>query len=45
LQVRYQDGSALERRQADDSAMREITVKMVAGACDQLLGQSVRRVG
>ena len=43
LQVRYQDGSSLERRQADDSAMREITVKMVAAACDQLLGQPVAR--
>jgi lipopolysaccharide heptosyltransferase I len=45
LQVRYQDGSALERRQADDSAMQEITVKMVAAACDQLLAQPARQVG
>jgi lipopolysaccharide heptosyltransferase I len=37
LQVRYEAGSALERRTADDSAMREISVKMVAEACDQLL--------
>src|SRR5690606_23873031 len=29
LQVRYHEGSSNERRQADDSAMREITVKMV----------------
>jgi lipopolysaccharide heptosyltransferase I len=43
LQVRYQDGSALERRQADDSAMQEITVKMVAAACDELLGQALRK--
>jgi ADP-heptose:LPS heptosyltransferase len=46
LQVRYQDGSSLERRRADDSAMREITVKMVAASCDQLLGQpAVRKCG
>jgi len=43
LQVRYQEGSSIERRTADDSAMREITVKMVAAACDQLLGQPVAR--
>jgi lipopolysaccharide heptosyltransferase I len=45
LQVRYHDGSALERRRADDMAMREITVKMVAAACDQLLGQPLRQCG
>jgi lipopolysaccharide heptosyltransferase I len=46
LQVRYEDGSSLERRTADDSAMQEITSKMVTDACDQLLGaQSTRRVG
>ena len=38
LQVRYEDGSSLERRKADDSAMQEITSKMVTDACDQLLG-------
>ena len=43
LQVRYQDGTSLQRRKADDSAMREITVKMVAAACDQLLGQPAAR--
>jgi ADP-heptose:LPS heptosyltransferase len=37
LQVRYQDGSALERRQADNSAMREITVDMASSACDRLM--------
>jgi ADP-heptose:LPS heptosyltransferase len=37
LQVRYEDGSALERRKADDSAMRAIEVEMVAEACDRLL--------
>lgn len=46
LQVRYEAGSALERRQADDSAMREITVKMVAEACDRLLShQTTRKCG
>ncbi|MEX2308407.1 MAG: glycosyltransferase family 9 protein [Pirellulales bacterium] len=43
LQARYQAGSSLERRKADDSAMREITVKMVAAACDRLLEQHVTR--
>ena len=37
LQVRYQDGSALERRKADNAAMCEITVTMVCRACDRLL--------
>ena len=37
LQVRYEDGSAFERRKADDSAMRAIDVEMVADACDRLL--------
>jgi lipopolysaccharide heptosyltransferase I len=46
LQARYHDGTSLERRKADDAAMREITVKMVTAACDQLLGQTeVRKVG
>lgn len=43
LQVRYEEGSALERRQADDSAMRAISVEMVAEACGQLLGRSLAR--
>ncbi len=43
LQLRYEAGSSLQRRQADDSAMREITVKMVAEACDRLLAQSTTR--
>jgi ADP-heptose:LPS heptosyltransferase len=43
LQARYESGSALERRKADDSAMREITVKMVAEACDRLLAQHITR--
>jgi ADP-heptose:LPS heptosyltransferase len=37
LQIRYEDGSSLERRRADDTAMRAITVDMAARACDQLL--------
>lgn len=37
LQIRYEDGSSLERRRADDGAMRAITVEMAAHACDHLL--------
>jgi ADP-heptose:LPS heptosyltransferase len=37
LQVRYEDGSSLERRRADDAAMRAITVEMAAHGCDHLL--------
>lgn len=37
MQIRYEAGSSLERRRADDSAMRAITVEMVEHACDQLL--------
>ncbi|MGD9635959.1 MAG: glycosyltransferase family 9 protein [Pirellulales bacterium] len=39
LQARYEEGSALERRQADDSAMRAIDVALVAEACQRLLGE------
>lgn len=42
MQIRYEAGSSLERRRADDSAMRAITVKMVEHACDQLV---TRRAG
>lgn len=46
LQVRYEDGSAFERRQADDSAMRAIDIALVAEACDQLLSRrTVRQCG
>jgi lipopolysaccharide heptosyltransferase I len=46
LQVRYEAGSSLQRRKADDSAMQEITGKMVAEACDRLLAQqTTRRAG
>lgn len=37
LQIRYEEGSSTERRQADDGAMRAITVEMAAQACDQVL--------
>jgi ADP-heptose:LPS heptosyltransferase len=37
LQVRYEAGSAQERRKADDSAMREINVDLVHAACRRLL--------
>jgi ADP-heptose:LPS heptosyltransferase len=43
LQVRYQDGSALERRQADNSAMCAITVEMACNACDRLMASIVSR--
>lgn len=43
MQVRYEAGSSLERRRADDSAMRAITVDMVKHACDQLLGLHASR--
>jgi ADP-heptose:LPS heptosyltransferase len=46
LQVRYEDGSSLERRRASDSAMRAITVEMAANAGDQLLRiHSARKCG
>ena len=46
LQVRYEAGSAKERRRANDSAMRAITVDIVAAACDKLLAlHSARRCG
>jgi lipopolysaccharide heptosyltransferase I len=43
MQIRYEAGSSLERRRADDSAMRAITVDMVAHACDQLLTLNAAR--
>lgn len=43
LQVRYEDGTSLERRQADDSAMRAISTDMVAEACNRLLFSSSKR--
>jgi len=43
LQVRYQHGSSLQRRRADDAATRQITVGMVAAACNRLIGESAAR--
>lgn len=43
LQVRYEDGSSFERRAADDSAMRAITVEIVAEACSKLLPRQATR--
>ena len=43
LQARYEAGSALERRQADDAAMRAISVELVRRACDEILGQMAAR--
>ncbi|MEX0641085.1 MAG: glycosyltransferase family 9 protein [Pirellulales bacterium] len=43
LQARYEEGSALERRKADDSAMRAIGVETVAEACERLLRSSASR--
>lgn len=43
LQARYEAGSAKVRRQADDSAMREISVEMVSDACRTLLGRRQQR--
>jgi ADP-heptose:LPS heptosyltransferase len=37
VQVRYVAGSSIQRRKADDSAMRAITVDMVAEACERVL--------
>jgi lipopolysaccharide heptosyltransferase I len=45
LQVRYEDGSSAERRKADDSAMRAISVALVAEACDRLLLPGMRQCG
>jgi lipopolysaccharide heptosyltransferase I len=43
LQVRYEDGSSNERRQAGDDAIRAITVEMAATACDLLLSRNAAR--
>jgi ADP-heptose:LPS heptosyltransferase len=45
LQVRYEAGSSAERRKADDSAMRAITVELVAEACDRLIAKPIRQCG
>jgi lipopolysaccharide heptosyltransferase I len=43
LQIRYEHGSSLERRRADDGAMRAITVEMAAHACDHILRLNAAR--
>jgi hypothetical protein len=43
LQIRYEDGSSLERRRADDAAMRAITVEMAAHTCDHVLRLNAAR--
>jgi lipopolysaccharide heptosyltransferase I len=46
LQAHYQDGSSIERRQADDTAMRAISVDMAYAACRELLDRSpIRKAG
>ncbi len=46
LQIRYEDGSSLERRRADDTAICAITVEMAATACDRVLERrAARQVG
>ena len=41
IQVRFQSGSRRQRRLADNSAMREISVERVCHECDQLLNKTV----
>jgi lipopolysaccharide heptosyltransferase I len=43
VQVRYEAGSSLQRRKADDSAMRAITVDMVAEACERVIAAQAKR--
>jgi heptosyltransferase I len=43
MQIRYEAGSSLERRRADDSAMRAINVEMVEHACDKMLSLHAAR--
>jgi heptosyltransferase-1 len=43
LHIRYEDGSSLERRRADDAAMRAITVEMAAHTCDHVLRLNAAR--
>lgn len=43
IQVQYQDGSHKQRRRADNSAMRMITVDMVCWRCDALLRETERQ--
>lgn len=43
LQARFEDGSARERRQADDSAMRAIDIDVAYAACSDLLQTNRQR--
>ncbi|MCA9236677.1 MAG: glycosyltransferase family 9 protein [Planctomycetales bacterium] len=43
VQAHYQDGTARQRRQADNSAMRAIAVKAVASACRDVLARTASR--
>jgi ADP-heptose:LPS heptosyltransferase len=43
LQMQYQAGSHKQRRRADNSAMRMITVEMVCQQCDEILAQTAAR--
>jgi heptosyltransferase-1 len=43
LQARYDPPAARHRHQTDDSAMRAISVEMVAAACDRILAPGVTR--
>jgi len=44
IQVRYESGSRNDRRKADNSAMREISVERVCCECDHVLDASLRTV-
>ncbi len=44
IQVRYESGSRNDRRKADNSAMREISVERVCYECDLVLDASLRTV-
>ncbi|MEM9659468.1 MAG: glycosyltransferase family 9 protein, partial [Planctomycetota bacterium] len=43
LQARYAGGTARQRRNADNDAMRAVTVDMAANACDELLNSALPR--
>ena len=45
LQVAYQEGSCRERRQADNQAMRKISVEMACEAVDQVLAGTTNERG
>ncbi len=46
IQARYHEGTSTQRRTADDSAMQEISLKMVYDACNQIFqAQPLRKAG